>query len=117
MNPVVRFCLATADTSLHSQEWLCYVRALPAATNKRLRSKLFLRFAFEALKMYRTRSRVLRRNLASDLFAQRHTGHESRVPMRVAKMGRSMLRPCGGSATNSRCESRRGHQAVARGVG
>src|SRR5258707_15242491 len=85
MNPVCAICSEVRRTP-YADRIVCATDTLPAA-RQFLCTKLFLRFVFEALKMYRTRSRVLRGHLAGDLFAQRHAGNESRRSSSVSQLG------------------------------
>src|SRR3989442_15777716 len=86
------------------------------AARKRLGTKLFARFGFEALVMNRTGSLIGRGDLPGDLFAERHAGHKMRrAPRRMN--GRGLPRPGRHKDRPNTGEPSAGDQSIARGVG
>src|SRR3989442_8767668 len=86
------------------------------AARKRLGTKLFARFGFEALVMNRTGSLIGRGDLPGDLFAERHAGHKMRrAPRRMN--GRGLPRPSRHKDRPNTGEPSAGDQSIPSGIG
>src|SRR2546427_12859895 len=116
INIFTRACGDSCRGTIYRAPTVARPLKISPAEGKRLGTKLFARFGFEALVMNRTGSLIGRGDLARDLFAERHAGHKMRrAPRRMN--GRGLPRPGRHKDRPNTGEPSAGDQSIARGIG
>src|SRR2546427_6152788 len=119
INIFTRACGDSCRGTIYRAPTVARPLKISPAARKRLGTKLFARFGFEALVMNRTGSLIGRGDLARDLFAERHAGDEP--GLRSAALQGGIGCKCRAKArryaTRNTGEPSAGDQSIPSGIG